>query len=745
MARQINRWHLLRRAFGDDHEDERYLVIQAVVRRVPLGDAAKGRLSNWLFSRFVQKRAALREQIRVAQAKWDARGQQRLDQLLAGSEILAIGNHDSPVVSIILVTRNKAHLTMLTVDSILEHVSTPYELMIVDNGSDDRTLALLDRLQGARVLRNAVNVGFGPACMRAADLARGEYLCFLNNDALLSPGAVEAALKNFGSGSTGAVGGKILLANSALQEAGSMVWSDGSALGYGRGDDPSLPQYSFRRPVDYCSAVFMITPASVFRQLGGFSQEFAPAYYEDTDYCMSLWQHGLRVLYEPAATILHYESASSGDNDRATPMMAAHQSKFSAKWQEALRRHHAPEPANICAARTSVYSQGLRIVYIDDRIPRRSLGAGFPRSNDIVTALSGMGHHVVCCSSTRPLTAADTSVLPSDVELFGGAPFGRKLVTEYMACADVVWVSRPHNLKLLLRDYPEAISDRKFALVYDAEAIFATRARAREELLGANMRPQDPLDPAGLEEELSLARTADAVVVVSEADQQVMRNGGVNSLHVVGHSLSIVPTISSFTQRDAFLFVGSIHGTDNPNADSVSYFCETHWDRVHRATGAELLVAGYGTETLRSEITHPAVQFLGKQEDLRPLYERARVFVVPTRYAAGLPFKAHEAAAYGVPMVVSPLIAAQLQWSNDSDYCAATDLDQVADCCIRLYKDPALWERMRARGLARVEQELSPTAFASNVRSILEEVRPTPQSEHSSTSPPTGRHPLARR
>src|SRR3974390_1003096 len=189
MARQINRWRLLRRSFGDDHEEERYRVIQAVVRRIPLGDGAKSRLSNWLFSRFVQKRAAIRQQIRVAQAKWDARGQLRLDQLLAGSEILAIGNHDSPVVSIILVTRNKAHLTLLTVESILEHVSVPYELMIVDNGSDDRTHALLDKLQGARVLRNAVNAGFGPACMQAANVARGEYLCFLNNDALLSPGA----------------------------------------------------------------------------------------------------------------------------------------------------------------------------------------------------------------------------------------------------------------------------------------------------------------------------------------------------------------------------------------------------------------------------------------------------------------------------------------------------------------------------------------------------------------------------
>jgi glycosyltransferase involved in cell wall biosynthesis len=47
----------------------------------------------------------------------------------------------------------------------------------------------------------------------------------------------------------------------------------------------------------------------------------------------------------------------------------------------------------------------------------------------------------------------------------------------------------------------------------------------------------------------------------------------------------------------------------------------------------------------------------GPQPDLRPFYDAARVFIVPTRYAAGIPFKAHEAAAFGVPLVVSGVIA----------------------------------------------------------------------------------------
>ena len=72
--------------------------------------------------------------------------------------------------------------------------------------------------------------------MQGAAQARGKYLCFLNNDVLLEPNALSVALANFDeAGRAGAVGGKILLANGDLQEAGSIVWSDGSALGYGRG------------------------------------------------------------------------------------------------------------------------------------------------------------------------------------------------------------------------------------------------------------------------------------------------------------------------------------------------------------------------------------------------------------------------------------------------------------------------------------------------------------------------------
>ena len=723
VAKQIARMGTLRRAFRRDNTEDQYRVARFIVARLSISDTTRRNVLSWISNRLLDRnRRFARAQIERAQSEWDRKGRRRLEQLLSGPENLVLPESDAPVVSFILVTKNKAHLTVLSLESVIRFAPPPYELIVVDNGSIDSTLLTLDRFKGAKVLSNASNVGFGPACMQAAAVATGQYLCFFNNDALLTPGAIDVVLKNFDRQNVGAAGAKILLANGRLQEAGSIIWSDGSALGYGRGDEPELPEYNFRRPVDYCSGVFLVTPREVFQRYGGFSEEFAPAYYEDTDYCMTLWQNGLSVIYEPLAQIPHYESASSGGNDNAIAMMAAHQLKFADKWASQLKSHYAPKPQNICAARIAVKSRGLRIVYIDDRIPKRTLGAGFPRSNDIVTALARMGHHVVCSTSTFPLTHDGHEDLPYEVEIFDSFSHRPKLVREYLPCADIVWVSRPHNLKLFLKDFPDAFASRKFALVYDAEAIFSQRAQDRERLLGPIDDPLSDLEPRGLHDELSLASVADAVVVVSEADRRIMQEGGMQSVHVVSHGIQINPTPSSFEQRGTFLFVGSVHGSDNPNSDSIRDFCRNHWPKINRDTGATFIVAGYGTELLGNEIRDPTVRILGKQDDLQPLYDRARVFVVPTRYAAGIPFKAHEAAAFGVPLVISPLIVRQLGWRDSIDFLAASEIDSITDCCVRLYNDKQLWEQIRTNALARVEAELSPTMFANNLRSILSEV-----------------------
>src|SRR4030095_5145738 len=164
-----------------------------------------------------------------------------------------------PTVSIVVLTYNRAPYTYRCLESILRHGDVPYELIIVDNASQDDTDRLLERLENAIILRNPVNAGFGGGCNQAARIAKGEYLLLLNNDAALTAGGLRVLVETVTRvPDCGAVGSKIVTLDGRLQEAGSIIWDDGTTQGYGRQGNPAAPEFSYLREVDYCSAACLL-------------------------------------------------------------------------------------------------------------------------------------------------------------------------------------------------------------------------------------------------------------------------------------------------------------------------------------------------------------------------------------------------------------------------------------------------------------------------------------------------------
>ncbi|MBT3469306.1 MAG: glycosyltransferase family 4 protein, partial [Opitutae bacterium] len=108
--------------------------------------------------------------------------------------------------------------------------------------------------------------------------------------------------------------------------------------------------------------------------------------------------------------------------------------------------------------------------------------------------------------------------------------------------------------------------------------------------------------------------------------------------------------------------------------------------------------------------------------DLAPLYNQARIFVAPTRYAAGIPQKVCEAAASGIPVVSTSLIAQQLDWTAGEDLLVADSANALAEECVRLYTDSALWERIRANSASKVIKDCSPEVFDARLAGLLESV-----------------------
>lgn len=651
----------------------------------------------------------------------------RLQAFLAGPGNLKLPRADAPDVSIILVLHNQAELTFGCLGSIIETLAqAPFgvEVIIADNASTDATPTLLGRIEGATILRHGNNLHFLKAVNLAAKSVRGGNILLLNNDAQLLPGALAAALRTLqSSDKIGAVGGRIILPDGTLQEAGSIIWRDGACTGYARGEDPNGLDVMFQRDVDYCSGAFLLTPTKLFQDMGGFDERFAPAYYEETDYCVRLWEHGYRVVYDPDAAIIHVEFGSSVKSGDALRLQAANHATFIAQHRKFLSRQFAASPMNLLAART--HSQAPRILVIEDRIPHVSLGSGYPRVNRLIHELLEAGAEITFFPMFR--YAEDwhgvRQSLDKRIEVLikAEAEQLQNYLRARLEYFDAMLICRPHNMRAFMEAVgPEREMLGKAKIFYDAEALFVTRDLQRAEADGKTITASER--HRLIAEEVALTRLADVVLSVSPAEQEIFEDYGAAEVRLLSHALDDAPLETGFEARDQIVFLGATAEDKAPNTDAVLWFAAEILPRLRREMARpdlRLTTIGLNKVAAIAALEEESIDAAGMVDALAPALARARIMVVPTRLGAGIPHKVHQAAMFGIPMVVTSLIARQLGWEDGREILVADDPADFAAACARLHGDPELWERLRAGALARVRLDCAPEKFSAQLRGLV--------------------------
>jgi GT2 family glycosyltransferase len=335
--------------------------------------------------------------------------------------------HAAPVVSVIVLAWNKVEYTFRCLESLLAHADVPWELVVVDNASRDETPLLLSRLENVRVITNDTNVGFVHGGNQGAEVARGAYLLFLNNDALLTPNCLSLMVgTSEGDPACGAVGARVVWPDGRLQDAGNILWSDGTALGYGRGGDPYAPAHSYAREIDFSTGACLLVRTALFRDLGGFDERYAPAYYEDADLGMAIRARGSHVRYQPAAQVIHHEYTSSSPGAAGT-LMVRNRVRFVEKWQRALQSQLPASPANVLRARDR--STQPRLLMIADRMPAER-GGGAESAYGVLSSLASLPLRVTFAPlevsapagpSTEELQQRGIEMVPGPLDLAGFA------------------------------------------------------------------------------------------------------------------------------------------------------------------------------------------------------------------------------------------------------------------------------------------------------------------------------------
>jgi GT2 family glycosyltransferase len=284
----------------------------------------------------------------------EAGGRQTLEVRWSADE----GAKRLPSSSVVIPVYDALMYTEMCLRTLRETLPRDFdvEVILVDDGSTTETGARLRELADTdpriRVVRNERNSGFVHSCNRGAEAAGGDVIVFLNNDTVLLPGWFPPLVRLLDQQpEAGVVGGKLLFEDGTLQEAGSVIFRDGSAANFGRGDaNPADPLYNYVREVDYCSGALFATRRELFAEVGGFDTRYSPGYCEDSDYCFAVRELGYRVYYQPASSIVHFEGGTAGTDlgSGAKRFQVTNQAKFVEKWRHVLqrqpRRPDRPDP-----------------------------------------------------------------------------------------------------------------------------------------------------------------------------------------------------------------------------------------------------------------------------------------------------------------------------------------------------------------------------------------------------------------
>jgi GT2 family glycosyltransferase len=644
-----------------------------------------------------------------------------------------------PDVSVLIIARDNYEQTANCIVSAAYATEARIEVVVFDNGSTDDIRRLPEINPRIKYLRAESNLGFTIAVNRAAELATGRIILLFNNDAELAPGAVDRAVAALDSDHTiGAIGGKVIRMHGRLQEGGSIIWRDGTCLGYGRDKNPADGQVNFQQDVDFCSGCFLAIRTAYWNELGGLDEAYAPAYYEETDLCVRIWEDGKRVVYDPRIIIWHFEYGTSSIREEPLALMRRNQRYFARKHEGFLSKCLPPAVNNIERARLRHIRQP-RILFVEDKLPKPEHGMGFVRSDAISRVLAkGAGllsmaglHNTSWDPSPwveRPGQAIEvlTNINVDNIERF---------FQERVDVYDAIWLCRTHNLPRL-RAWRAACPAffEGLHIVLDTEAIASARRYGYAQQVGQAANLEEMLF-----EELEYLDGISHICAVNELDRRMLvdmleKRRLKLPVSVLGHSIHRKQTVPRFDDAMDIVLAGAFSQPDGPNADGLLWFDEYVRPLLSDMAEFQFVVAGsHAAQFAAAARLKHSYKVISDPRNMEGVYQSARLMIAPTRFAAGIPMKVHEAASLGVPVVMTELLARQLGWNTRGIASATADPLEMAALIKTLATDRIAWEIAQETQLSLVAEDCDPAEFEAKILQIIGEIG-KPSTEKSQAS-----------
>ena len=639
---------------------------------------------------------------------------------------------DKPVVSVIVPAYNNANHTIACLKALRESTSDEsYEVILIDDCSPDmEARSVGSQVRGIKFIQNEQNLGFIRSCNKAAQQAQGEFLFFLNNDTNVQTGWLQPLLSVFSEDSSaGIVGSKLLYPDGRLQEAGGIIWDDGSGWNYGRLADPELPEFNYQKEVDYVSGCALMIRRSLWSDLGGFDELFVPAYYEDTDLAFRVRKAGFKVIYAPESRVVHFEGVSNGTEvtEGTKRFQEINREKFFDRWRDILAVEHHPNAQNLFVARDRTTS-APRVLYVDHYLPQPDQDAGSLATFKYLSLLKSMGCMVYFIGDNfwhYPDEPYLTNLQRLGIEVLYGERYRigwKDWLEEHGSALDYAIVSRPHIAPKYI-DAVRAHSDCK--LIYMAHDLAFLRSRRESEV--AERTNQDAQINNELEvAELDIMRAVDHTWLFSEVEVEEINKLDPNI------SVSSIPiyifdephrTPYEVEKRDSILFVGGF--SHAPNVDAILWLVNEVWPLLDETNTPELRIVGSNApeEVTTLHCPEQGVNVLGflSEVELAREYDRSLLTLAPLRFGAGVKGKVISSLHMGVPVLTTSVGAEGINVDLSGLIIADLDSRDFSDALRILLRSPDKLCRSSELGKAFIRRYFSNAAARQSIQ--LDSVR----------------------
>jgi GT2 family glycosyltransferase len=648
---------------------------------------------------------------------------EQYENIIDFAKTLKLPVFKKPIVSVIIPIYGQIDYTLRCLASIAENLpQVAFEVIVVDDCSPDNSFKVLRRVNGINLIQNKKNQGFIRSCNAGAKKAKGQYLHFLNNDTQVTPRWLDELLLTFDQfPGTGFVGSKLIYPDGRLQEAGGILWQDGSAWNYGRFQDPQLPVYNYAREVDYCSGASIMVPKGLFDELGGFDEYYLPAYCEDSDLALKIRDMGYRVIYQPLSTVIHYEGITSGTDTSGgiKAYQINNSKKLFERWGKRLQTH---QPNGIDVDDAKDRTAKRRVLVLEHCTLTPNEDAGSVTVFNLILLLREMDFQVTFIPEDNFLYMPEhtTALQRVGVEVLY-APYVTSVeqhVKEFGKRYELAFLFRPVVVERHVNTIRNYCENAK-VLYYGHDLHFLRMSR--EAVLFADHAKQIAAHEMKVREYEAIS-LCDASIVVTDAEFNLLSPELPESnIHVLPLILNMPGTDKSFDQRKDIVFFGGYQ--HSPNVDAVHFFVDEIMPLVRKyLPGVKFYVVGSKLPADIQALASKDIIITGFIEDLPLFLERMRISVVPLRYGAGIKGKIGTAMAVGLPVVATTIAAEGMYLTHGETAMVAETPEHFAGAIVKLYKDNVLWNEVSQNGMHFSENAWGAEAGWRNLAEILKDL-----------------------